>query len=254
MLNNEISPHSLAGRVILITGASSGIGRAVAKAYAAHGATVVLLARTIKKLESLYDEIIAAGSPIPAIYPLNLATATPTDYENLNQDLSKHFGRLDGLLLNAATIGSLTPLEHYPIEQWYQVMQVNLNSHFLLIQALLPLLKASKDAKILFTLANEGLKGKAYWGAYGVSKFATQGLMQILADELETHSSIRVNAINPVCVQTPLRKAAYPADRSAEHLPKPEDLLVHYLSLMAPNNQAHKKTFTLNPDLSCTET
>jgi NAD(P)-dependent dehydrogenase (short-subunit alcohol dehydrogenase family) len=255
MLNNEMPlPHSLAGRVILVTGASSGIGRAVAKAYAAHGATVVLLARTVKKLELLYDEIMKAGFPTPALYPLNLATATPTDYENLALVLMEHFGRLDGLLLNAATIGSLTPLEHYPIEQWYQVMQVNLNSNFLLIQAMLPLLKISKDAKILFTLANEGIKGKAYWGAYGVSKFAIQGLMQILADELETHSSIRVNAINPGCVQTPLRKAAYPADRSSQSIPKPEDLLVHYLSLMEPNNQAHKKTFTLNQDLSCAET
>jgi NAD(P)-dependent dehydrogenase (short-subunit alcohol dehydrogenase family) len=235
----------LKDRIILVTGASQGIGRAVAKAYAVHGATVILLARTIKKLESLYDEIVAAGAPTPAIYPFNLATATPMDYENLAEVLMDNFGRLDGLLLNAAAIGSLTPIEHYPIDQWYQILQVNLNSCFLLIQATLPLLKKSMDAKILFTTADEGRKGKAYWGAYGVSKFALNGLMEILAEELETHSNIRVNAVNPGSVQTALRKAVYPADKNFCKLSLPEDRLAQYLYLMNPENQAHKKTFSL---------
>jgi len=235
----------LKDRIILVTGASQGIGRAVAKAYATHGATVILLARTIKKLESLYDEIVDLGAPTPAIYPFNLATATPTDYENLAQVLLENFGRLDGLLLNAAAIGSLTPIEHYPIDQWYQILQVNLNSSFLLIQATLPLLKRSMDAKILFTTADEGLKGKAYWGAYGISKFALNGLMEILAEELETHSNIRVNAVNPGPVQTALRKAVYPADKNFCKLALPEDRLTQYLHLMSIDNQAHKKTFSL---------
>ncbi len=231
-----LSSNLLSKRVILVTGASSGIGRAVAYAYAAHGATVILLARTIKKLESLYDEIVNAGYPTPAIYPLNLANATPKDYQDLKFNIDTHFGRLDGLLHNAALLGSLTPLEHYSIEQWYQVLQVNLHSTFLLTQATLPLLKDSADASILFTAANEGFQGKAYWGAYGISKFAIQGLMQTLADELETNTSIRVNSINPVRVRTPLRANAYPAE-NLSILPLPQDILTHYLYLMGPHSR-----------------
>jgi len=226
----------LSNRVILVTGASSGIGRVVAKTFAAHGATVILLARSVKKLETLYDEIEQAGYPTPAIYPFNLATATPNDYQDLRQNIETHFGRLDGLLHNAAMLGALTPLEHYALEQWYQVLQVNLNSAFLLTQATLPLLKLSSDASIVFTSANEGKQGKAYWGAYGVSKFGIEGLMQILADELETNTTIRVNSINPVRMRTSLRASAYPAENTAT-LPLAETLLPRYLYLMGPDSQ-----------------
>lgn len=234
--NVVLSSTLLAKRVILVTGASSGIGRTVAKAYAAHGATVILLARTIKKLESLYDEIVNAGYPTPAIYPFNLASATPKDYQDLRDNIESHFGKLDGLLHNAALLGSLTPIEHYPIEQWYQVLQVNLSSVFLLTHATLPLLKSSKDASILFTVANEGFQGKAYWGAYGISKFALQGFMQILADELEMNTTIRVNSINPVRARTALRANAYPAENIQE-LPLPQDIIEQYLYLMGPNSK-----------------
>lgn len=234
--NYSPSPESLKNRVILVTGASSGIGRAAAKTFALHGATVILLARTVKKLETLYDEIVEAEHPAPAIYPFNLANATPKDYEDLRQNIEHHFGRLDGLLHNAAELGTLTPLEHYPIEQWYQVLQVNLNSAFLLTQAILPLLKHALNASIVFTVANEGITGKAYWGAYGVSKFALNGLMQILANELETNTNIRVNSVNPVRVRTPLRARAYPAENT-KSLPLPETILPLYLYLMDPNNR-----------------
>lgn len=241
MIDNPIETYTpstdlLKNRVILVTGASQGIGRAVAKTFAAHGATVILLARTVKKLETLYDEIVEAGHPTPAIYPFNLANATPKDYEDLRHNLETHFGKLDGLLHNAAELGTLTPLEHYPIEQWYQVLQVNLNSAFLLTQATLPLLKRSLDASIVFTIANEGLQGKAYWGAYGVSKFALNGLMQTLALELETNTSVRVNSINPVQVRTKLRAGAYPAENTKD-LPSPDTILPLYLYLMGPDSQ-----------------
>lgn len=230
------APDLLKNRVILVTGASSGIGRAAAKTFAAHGATVILLARTVKKLEALYDEIVAAGYSTPAIYPFNLATAIPRDYEDLQQNIGSHFDQLDGLLHNAAELGTLTPLEHYPIEQWHQILQINLNSAFLLTQATLPLLKHSKDASIVFTTANEGLQGKAYWGAYGVSKFAVNGLMQILAQELETNTRIRVNSINPNQVRTKLRASAYPAENT-KNIPLPEMILSHYLYLMGPDSR-----------------
>jgi NAD(P)-dependent dehydrogenase (short-subunit alcohol dehydrogenase family) len=234
-LRERVPSDLLSDRVILVTGASSGIGRAVAKTYAVHGARVILLARTVRKLEFLYDEIINAGCPTPAIYPFNLANATPKDYQDLAYNIDTHFGRLDGLLHNAALLGSLTPIEHYPIEQWYQVLQVNLNSAFLLTHATLPLLKRSVDASVLFTVANEGFQGKAYWGAYGISKFALQGFMQILADELEINTSIRVNSINPIRARTVLRANAYPGENVTD-LPWPQDILSQYLYLMGPES------------------
>lgn len=231
-----LKSHLLKDRVILITGASTGIGRAAAYAYAAEGATVILLARTLPQLESLYDEIIACGCATPALYPLNLANATPNDYEELMKNIETHFGKLDGILHNAALLKSLTPLEHYPIDQWYQVLQVNLNSAFLLTQATLPLLKRSQDASILFTSAPVGQKAKAYWGAYAVSKFGVEGLAQVLADELEVNTNIRVNCIDPMRVRTRLRANAYPAENPMLN-PLAEDILSLYLYLMGPNSR-----------------
>jgi len=243
----------LQDRIILVTGASEGIGRTIAKAYAAQGATVILLARSVPKLESLYDEIEGAGYPKPAIYPMNLANATPTDYEALRDNIDRYFGRLDGVLFNAAFLGSLTPIEHYPIEQWYQVLQINLNSPFLLTHAVLPLLKRSKEASILFTSCEVGHKAKAYWGAYAVSKFGCEGLMQVLADELETNTSIRVNSINPGIIKTRLRRNAYPGE-NPEHLTSPEELIPTYLYLMGPHSREVNGqcfTFTHKNPLNC---
>jgi len=225
------SPNSLADRVILITGASRGIGRAVAKAFASQGATVILLARNIPHLESLYDEIEKSGAPTPAIYPFNLANAIPEDYEKLRENIEKPFGKLDGILHNAAMLGSLTSIEHTPLEQWYQVMQVNLHAAFLLTRATLPLLKRAKEASIIFSTPEVGHKARAYWGAYAVSKFGGEALMQILADELEINTNIRVNSINPGRIKTQLRTAAYPAE-DPKKLKMPEEIIPFYLYLM----------------------
>ncbi|MCK5718744.1 MAG: YciK family oxidoreductase [Thiomargarita sp.] len=229
------SPGFLKNRVILVTGAGDGIGKAAAKSFASYGATVILLGRTIKKLEAVYDEIEQAGYPQAAIYPMNLEGASPTDYENLANTLETEFKQLDGLLHNAAILGNLTPLEHYNIEMWYKVMQVNLNAPFLLTKACLSLLKTAANASIIFTSSPLGRKGKAYWGAYSVSKFATEGMMQILADELETNTKIRVNAINPGNCRTAMRMAAYPGeDQTKSTLPK--NIMPLYLYLIGPDS------------------
>lgn len=235
MINLEIE-QNLTDRIILVTGASMGIGRTLAKTLAKQGATVILLARNIKRLETLYDEIEQKGYPKPAIYPLNLATANPKDYQDLHANIEQHFGRLDGLIHNAAMLGTLTPIEYFSIEQWYQVLQVNLNSTFLLTQAVLPLLKRSQDASIIFTSADVGKKARAYFGAYAVSKFGCEGLMQVLSDELVNHWPIRVNCVNPGKVRTALRASAYPAEDSSK-IPLPETLMSTYIYLMSSKSQ-----------------
>ena len=223
-------------RVILVTGAGDGIGRAAARAFAAHGATVVLLGRTLRKLEAVYDEIEAAGHPQPAIFPMNLEGAAVKDYEELAATLEREFGRLDGLLHNAALLGALTPLAQCEDEQWNAALQVNLNAPFLMTRACLPLLARAADASVLFTSDAVGRRGRAYWGPYGVAKAGIEGLMQILADELEANTPVRVNSIDPGAVRTRLRTLAYPAE-DASALARPEDVLRPYLYLMGPDSR-----------------
>ncbi len=228
-------PNLLKERVILVTGAGRGIGKAVAKALAAHGATVVLLGKTVRSLEQVYDEIEDSGAPRPAIFPLDLVAATSRDYENLAATIEKELHRLDGILHNAGALGTLMPLEQYDVETWYQVMQVNLHSPFLINRACLPLMRRAADASIVLTTADVAYEPRAYWGAYGVSKYAVQGVMHMLAEELENTSAIRVNSINPGRVHTQLHAQAYPAaDPSA--LPTPEDIVGPYLYLLGPDS------------------
>lgn len=228
----------LDGRVILVTGAGDGIGRAAALAYARHGATVILLGRTIPKLESVYDEIEEAGGPQPAIFPLNFEGATLKDYQDMAETLDKEFGRLDGILHNAGLLGRITPFEQYNPQLWEQVMQVNINGPVWMTQALLPLLKASDDASVIFTSSGVGRKGRAFWGAYSVSKFATEGFVEVLADELENLTSIRINSLNPGATRTQMRKTAFPGE-DPDTLRTPGEIMPTYLWLMGPDSRGH---------------
>ncbi len=237
MFNYSARNDLLQDRIILVTGAGDGIGRAAAKSFAAHGATVVLLGRTLEKLEAVYDEIEAAGHPQPAIIPMNLDTATEHDYIEVSNKLYDEFGRLDGVLHNAGLLGMRTPLENYDPITWEQVMRVNVHAPFLMTQSLLPLMQHSADASVVFTSSGVGRKGRAYWGAYAVSKFATEGMMEVLADELENQSNIRVNAINPGATRTNMRAYAYPAEDPATN-PTPEEIMPVYLYLMGPDSRA----------------
>ena len=229
-------PDLLKDRVILVTGAGDGIGRAAALAFAQHGATVVLLGRTLAKLESVYDQLEERGWPQPAIFPLNLQNAKAEDYWGLADAIEREFGRLDGLLHNAAQLALLSRIDDYDPETWDKVLQVNLTAPFLLTQASLPLMRRSEDASILFTSDRVGRKGKAYWGAYGVSKFGVEGLMQILADETENSGNIRVNSVAPAPTRTNLRAHAYPGEDPAR-LPTPDSLMNTYLYLMGPDGR-----------------
>ena len=228
-------PDLLKGRVILVTGCGDGIGRAAATNYALHGATVVLHGRSINKLEIIYDEIEALGAPQPAILPLQLSSASAHDYDTLFHTLDKQFGRLDGILHNAGILGERVTLENYPAEVWDEVLNVNLRAPFVLTQALLPLLKRSDSASIIFTSSGVGRDARAEWGAYSVSKFGIEALSQIFAREFADQDNIRFNCINPGGTRTAMRAKAYPSE-DPKTLPTPEDIMPAYLYLMGKDS------------------
>jgi NAD(P)-dependent dehydrogenase (short-subunit alcohol dehydrogenase family) len=226
----------LRDRIILVTGASDGIGRALALEAARLGAQVILHGRNTAKLEKVYDQIEAIGGAArPSIAVLDLASANAESYTTLASSLEDEFGRLDGLLHNASMLGERFAIEQYDAVLWQRVMHVNLTSAFALTQVLLPLLKKSEDASIIFTSSGVGRTGKAFWGAYAVSKFATEGLSQVLAAEHQ-HSALRVNCINPGPTRTNMRLAAYPAE-DRDVLKRPEEILAPYVYLLGADSK-----------------
>ena len=228
-------PDALADKTILITGAAEGIGRAASIAYAAHGAEVLLLSRNEARLESLYDEIVAAGGREPAILAMDLAKASHDNFVTLAGSLGEALPKLDGLLHNASLLGDRKPIAQTRATTWHDVMQVNVNAGFMLTQTLLPMLEQAPAASVVFTSSGVGRTGRAYWGSYAVSKFATEGLMQVLADELGATSNIRVNSLNPGAVNTSMRRSAYPAEPPTTN-PYPEDIIGEWVYLMSDNS------------------
>jgi NAD(P)-dependent dehydrogenase (short-subunit alcohol dehydrogenase family) len=227
---------SHAGRIVLVTGAGDGIGQALALALARQGATVALLGRTQRKLVQTYDRIVEAGGPTPALLPFNLETAAAPEYDALHDALAGEFGRLDGLAHVAGILGDLSPVEQYDVPTWCKVLHVNLTAPFILTRTLLPLLRQSADASIVFTSSNAARSGRAFWGAYVASKFGTEGLMQVLADEMAGSTRIRVNSLNPGRVRTSMRRQAYPGEDPALH-PEPGEVVGPYLFLLGPAGQ-----------------
>lgn len=230
------APDVLADRVILVTGASDGIGKALARHASELGARVILHGRDQAKLEAVYDEIVEIeGTARPSIALMDLLSADGPAYTSLAQSVEEEFGRLDGLVHNASMLGKLTPIEQYDPGEWQQVLHVNLTAPFVLTQTLMPLIRQSADPSVIFTTSGVGRVGKAFWGAYSVSKFGTEALMQILANE-NAHTAARFNCVNPGPVRTKMRLAAYPAeDRDA--LKRPEEILATYVYLLGPDSQ-----------------
>ncbi len=229
------APDLLKDRVILITGCSEGIGRTAAINFALHGATVVLHGRNINKLEIIYDEIEGLGAPQPAILPLQLSSASAMDYELLADTLEQQFGRLDGILHNAGILGERVALADYPVDIWDDVMNVNLRAPFVLTQALLPLLKRSNSASVIFTSSGVGREARPLWGAYSVSKFGIEALSKIFADEHAEQDNIRFNCINPGGTRTAMRAKAYPQE-DPKTRPTPEQIMPAYLYLIGQDS------------------
>ena len=164
--------------------------------------------------------------------PLDFERALAPDYDALAAAVEQRYHRLDGLVHCAALLGALSPIDHYDVPTWCRVLHVNLTAAFALTQVLLPSLRRSADASILFTSSSVGRRGRANWGAYAVSKFGVEGLVQVLADELSA-TAIRVNAVNPGPSRTRMRRAAYPAE-DVNRLPLPETLTGPFLALLGP--------------------
>ena len=225
----------LKDRIILITGSSDGIGKALALEAAARGAQVILHGRSVPKLEKVYDAIEEIdGAPRPSIAVLDLESANSQSYITLADSLADEFGRLDGLVHNAGILGDRFSIEQYDAVTWQKVMLVNVTATFALTQVLLPLLQKSEDPSVIFTSSGVGRTGKAFWGAYAASKFATEGLSQVLADE-HRHGKLRSNCINPGATRTNMRLAAYPAE-DRDQLKRPEDILASYIYLLGPDS------------------
>ena len=229
--NYKVKQNELNSKVILVTGANKGFGLAISMDLAKAGATVIMLGRDLSSLEYAYDAVVDAGYKEPILYPLDLEGASPENYQELQDNIIEKFNRLDGLIHNAAILGTQMPIDQYDIKLWYSTLQINLSAPFMLTQFLIPALKKSDDARILFLSSSVGRKARAYWGAYSVSKFGLEGLAMTLSEELEK-TKIKVNTINPGKMRTEMRRTAYQAE-DVSTLPKPEEkssVIVYLLS------------------------
>ncbi|MEG1654298.1 YciK family oxidoreductase [Hafnia paralvei] len=234
-MHYQPQPELLHNRIILVTGAGDGIGREAALTYARHGAQLILLGRTLSKLQAVKQEIHQLGLAPAATVEFDLLTAAPADYQKLADELAAAYPHLDGVLNNAGLLGTINPLAEQDYQEFCDVMQVNVNASLLLTQAVLPLLLKSPSASLIFTSSSVGRTGRAGWGAYAISKFATEGMMQVLADEYK-NTHLRVNCINPGGTRTSMRASAFP-NEDPHKLKTPADIMPLYLYLMGDDSR-----------------
>ena len=229
-------PMQLKDRVILVTGAGQGLGRVAALTYARHGATVILLGRTVSKLEQVYDEIVAAGGPQPAIFPLDLGAATDAACESLAQAIGYQFGRLDGICHCAADVEALTPLKQEDLTDWVNLFRINAAAPAALNRALEGYLEKAADAAVILVGETHGHEPRAYWGGFAVSKAALEAYFKIQADEW-ADAPQRINLLIPGPVHSPQRARTHPGEDKTT-LPTCADLAPTFLRLMAPEGKA----------------
>ncbi|MCB1866424.1 MAG: SDR family NAD(P)-dependent oxidoreductase [Chromatiales bacterium] len=239
MNTNDSQPRAdvLTGQTILVTGAGDGLGRAVALACAAHGATVVLVGRVLRKLEDTYDAITAGNGAEPALLPLDLATATEADFERAAAVVREQIGRLDGLVLCAAQLGMLSPVRHFDAGVWERTVQLNLTAEFLLVRACLPLLLERDTATIVFTEDEPARTHRAYWGAYAAANAGRIALREVLTDEMND-TPVRVAAVVPPPMRTRLRLQAFPAE-PADATTDPAMIAPAFIQLLEPATASH---------------
>ena len=242
----KAAENSLQNKVILITGAADGIGKAVSLAAAKHGATVILLDKKTRHLEKVYDSILAQKSPEPVMLPFDLLNCSPDAALTIANGIIEDFGHLDGLLHNAAELGSPSPMDQYDFEYWQKVLQTNLQAPYFLTRMLLPALHAAEHAQLLFTSADVGRTPCAYAGAYGVAYAGLEAQMSIWADELENPSNIKINSIDPGPIRTSLRRRSHPGESQDSLLP-PQAIIPAYLKLLTGDHNYHGRALSLQP-------
>lgn len=228
---------TLAERVVLITGAAGGLGRAAALACAKSGATVLLADRKARALEPVYDEIVGLpGVPPPVLQPMDLQGATPLEYQGFAESVQRQLGRLDGVVHAAVKCEGLTPLGMLSPEDWISTLHVDLSAPFLLTQACMPLLLARKDSAVVFVLDDPVRMGRAHWGAYGVAKAGLEGLASILHEETD-ETAMRVHALLPAPMRTALRRTVWAGEDPAT-VATPEAAAQAVLYLLSPAARA----------------
>lgn len=240
----KAAENAFQDKTILVTGAADGIGRSISIALAKHGATVIMLDKKSRHLEKLFDQIMERGYVEPVILPVDLLEITPESATQLAQAVLDDFGKLDGLLHNAAELGSPSPLDQYDLEYWNEVMHTNLQAPYFLTRALLPLLKQDTTTNIIFTTADVARHPEAYWGAYSIAYAGLEAQMKIWAEELENISNIKVNSIDPGPVRTSFRRRSHPGENQ-NSLATPQSIVDAYLKLLSEKNTAHGKQLML---------
>jgi NAD(P)-dependent dehydrogenase (short-subunit alcohol dehydrogenase family) len=235
----------LSNKTILVTGAADGIGRALTIALAEQGATVLMLDKKSRHLEKLFDQVTERGFAEPVILPVDLMEITADTATTLAQAVHDDIGNIDGLLHNAAELGSPSPMDQYDMAYWNQVMHTNLQAPYLLTRALLPLLKHDLQTNILFTSADVGRQPAAYWGAYSIAYAGIEAQMKIWAEELEAISNIKVNSIDPGPIRTGLRRRSHPGE-SQESLAPPSSIVNAYLKIFSNAHSHHGEKLRLS--------
>ena len=225
-------PQVLQGKTILITGAGAGIGEALAKTCALFGANVVLLGRTRRHLETVFDWIEANTNTQPVIVPCDLAALNDEAIDALHGAISSTYGGLHGLVHCASVLGQLTPTHMYPMDEWQQVFAVNVHAVQRLNQGLYDLLDAQEKSCVIHVSSSVGREGRAYWGAYSASKFAVEGMSQTFADENESAGRLFVYSINPGATRTKMRRQAFPGE-DPNSVPTPEARIDVFLYLLS---------------------
>ena len=231
-------------KVILVTGAADGIGRAVTLALAEQGATVLMIDKKARHLEKLFDLIVERDFAEPVILPVDLMDVTPESATTIAQAVNDDIGHIDGILHNAAELGSPSPLDQYDMSYWNQVMQVNLYAPYILTRALLPLLKQDHATNVIFSSADVGREAEAYWGAYSIAYAGIEAQMKIWSQELEQTSNVKINSIDPGPVRTTLRRKSHPGE-SQESLISPQEIAPAYLKVLANKEEITGQQLTI---------
>ena len=223
-------------KTILITGANRGIGKALAKYFSKLGANIILLGRNEDSLDEIYDQIINSTKTKPLIIGCDLNLLNAEGAKQIKNEILAEYGKLDGIIFNAARLGKMSSIEEYEDNLWKEIMNVNLHSSFLIYKELVSILKVAPNGRIIFTSSGVAEVGKAYWGAYSVSKFAVRGMAEIIRDELDSTSSVKVFNYDPGATRTSMRASAYPAEDPSD-LKNAEELMNDYLWFFSDESQ-----------------